>query len=47
MEKDAFKKYVNELLTVTVTTDTSSINKNIALAGVAAIMIVTIFLIAK
>lgn len=47
MDKDKFKNYINELLTVTVTTDTSSINKNIALAGVAGIMIVTIFLIAK
>ena len=47
MDSDKFKNYINELLTVTVETDTSSINKNIALAGVAGIMIVTIFLIAK
>lgn len=47
MDADKFKKYINGLLTVTVETDTSSINKNIALAGVACIMIVTIFLIAK
>lgn len=47
MDKDSFKNYINELLTVKVTTDTSSINKNIALAGVVVIMIVTIFLIAK
>ena len=47
MDKDAFKQYVNELLTVTVETDTSSVNKNIAIAGIVAVFCVTLFLIAK
>lgn len=47
MDANKFKDYLNGLLTVTVETDTSSLNKNIAFAGIIGIFIVTIFLLGK
>lgn len=47
MEKDAFKEYVNELLTINVKTDTTGINNNILTAGIVGVLLLTLFLIAK
>ena len=47
MDKDDLKQYVNELLTVTVKTDTSGVNKNIMVAGIVAVFLVTLILIGK